>query len=78
MPIDIEIDFFYGVDLPTCLKVRGIRREQRGEMLAAEYRRRSGGAPLPRAGQGRAHQRTSVQLDPGVYQRKTRKRSKSI
>src|SRR5260370_11592010 len=32
-PIDIEIDFFYGVDFADVFEVRGIRREQRGEML---------------------------------------------
>jgi glycogen debranching enzyme len=33
-PIDIEIDFFYGVDFADVFEVRGIRRERRGEMLA--------------------------------------------
>ena len=32
-PIDIEIDFFYGVDFSDVFEVRGIRRERRGEML---------------------------------------------
>jgi glycogen debranching enzyme len=32
-PIDIEIDFFYGVDFADVFEVRGIRRERRGEML---------------------------------------------
>ncbi|HYR78365.1 MAG TPA: glycogen debranching N-terminal domain-containing protein, partial [Candidatus Dormibacteraeota bacterium] len=32
-PIDIELDFFYGVDFADVFEVRGIRREQRGEML---------------------------------------------
>jgi glycogen debranching enzyme len=34
-PIDIEIDFFYGVDFADVFEVRGIRREHRGEMLPA-------------------------------------------
>src|SRR6202158_5414753 len=32
-PIDIELDFFYGVDFADVFEVRGIRRERRGEML---------------------------------------------
>ena len=32
-PIDIELDFFYGVDFADVFEVRGIRRAQRGEML---------------------------------------------
>jgi glycogen debranching enzyme len=32
-PIDIELDFFYGVDFADVFEVRGIRRERRGEIL---------------------------------------------
>ncbi|MGA8643245.1 glycogen debranching N-terminal domain-containing protein [Candidatus Binatus sp.] len=32
-PVDIEIDFFYGVDFADVFEVRGLRRKRRGEML---------------------------------------------
>ena len=31
--VDIEIDFFYGVDFADVFEVRGLRRERRGQML---------------------------------------------
>ncbi|HEV2171761.1 MAG TPA: glycogen debranching N-terminal domain-containing protein [Candidatus Binatus sp.] len=60
-PLNIEIEFFYGVDFSDVFEVRGIPREHRGQMLSPEVAGSS--ATLRYMGLDRAERSTEILFD---------------